>query len=309
MKIFYILFSLLLLTTVGAKAQDEAIFSHYLFNPTIINPGATGFSETHQIWGHYRNAWTGFTDQPRTFIVSYNGALSNNLGLGAMVFSENIAQLNRLRGQLSYAFRYKLGDNFKLGIGLSTQIQQLRLVTQADNTLVNFNDNVLARAMDGRRTFDASLGFFGSYKEKLYFGVSLPGLISARLDKVTGTSSQSFFATFQALAGYKIKAGDIMVEPTLMVGQIQNAPFQADISLRASFLEEIFMAGVIYKAYDKGTFGLLLGTKFNGIRINYSYDYSFQRFQNFNSGGHEITLGYEFQRTERKIDREKKYRN
>ncbi len=311
MKKLTIILSLVAAFAATAYAQDEAILSHYLFNPTLINPGATGFSENHNVFAHFRNGWTGFPDAPKTYAISYNGPMNNNLGLGAMVFSENIAQLNRIRGQLSYSFRYKLGDDFKMGIGLSTQIQQTRLLSQTNNTLLNVNDLVVQRMMDGVKTFDASIGVFGSLSDKFYFGVSLPGLVSARLSKVAGSKADSntVFSTFQIIAGYKYVLGDITLEPVLMVGQVRTAPFQADLSLRASFLNEVFMAGLVYKAYDKGAVGVLLGTKFNGFRLIYSYDYSLQKFQEYNSGGHEFTVGYEFSRSDKKFDRQKKYRN
>jgi hypothetical protein len=36
----------------------------------------------------------------------------------------------------------------------------------------------------------------------------------------------------------------------------------------------------------------MVGTKLNGLTFAYSYDYGLQRFQQYSSGAHEISVGF-----------------
>ena len=40
----------------------------------------------------------------------------------------------------------------------------------------------------------------------------------------------------------------------------------------------------------------LIGSKYNGFQLFYSYDVSFGQFQQYNGGSHELTLGYNLAR-------------
>ena len=137
----------LVLSFVGvvAYAQDEAIFSHYLLNPTLINPGATGLSGERQIFMHLKNQWTGFPGAPRTYGLNYNGPVGDRLGLGMMISSDNIAAQTRLRGALSYAFRLQI-NKLNLGIGLYTAFERYRITTAVyENKLQDQNDKLIAQ--------------------------------------------------------------------------------------------------------------------------------------------------------------------
>ena len=107
---------IILLITVAyfcntSNAQEEAVFMHYQFNPVLINPAATGFDpEHHDIFINIHSAWAGFPDSPKSYALSWNGPIGNRLGLGAMVYSENVASLAKYRAQLSYAFRFQIKE-------------------------------------------------------------------------------------------------------------------------------------------------------------------------------------------------------
>jgi hypothetical protein len=79
-----------------------------------------------------------------------------------------------------------------------------------------------------------------------------------------------------------------------MVRSIRDTPQQFDINLKAGFLEEQLIAGLSYRSL--GSAGLLLGTKLPSFHLYYSYDISFQRFQKFSTGTHEVTLALSFKK-------------
>lgn len=72
-----------------------------------------------------------------------------------------------------------------------------------------------------------------------------------------------------------------------------------DFNLKASFLKDQLIAGVSYRSLS--AMGILLGTKLSAFRLYYSYDLSFQHFQKFNTGSHEVTVAFKFEKKEKTL--------
>lgn len=174
------IFCLVLFFGINLCAQEEAIFSHYTINPTLINPSTVGMDQdNHQIFLNLRSSWAGFPGSPKTYSINYNGPIGNMLGIGAMLYSENVAALTRYRAQLSYSIKFESGD-YKFGAGLSTELHRARLSNDAINDspeLFDVGDNLLMEAIDGISEFDAGLGFYTRYQDQLFFGISFPNLV------------------------------------------------------------------------------------------------------------------------------------
>ena len=158
--------------------------------------------------------------------------------------------------------------------------------------------------MDGQKVFDASLGAFATYKDKTYAGLTFANLVRARLDDiVSDDNSQSFFQYYTFLFGHEFDIIDLgfTLEPSLMIRQIRNAPFQIDFNVKAGFLDDQLVAGLSYRSL--GSLGILLGTKLDSFNLFYSYDVSFQRFQQFNMGSHEVTVAFQLKKKKPGIDK------
>jgi type IX secretion system PorP/SprF family membrane protein len=279
--------------TFFAKAQDEMIFSHYLLNPVLINPAASGFNDQHNFYLHYKNQWSGFTGAPRTGAVSYNGTLGEKLGIGGFISNENVSYMNRFRGLLSYAFRFKIND-FKGGLGLSTEFKRMSLNNEIlASSLYKQGDNVAEQLLAGENFFDATAGFYGVYMNKFTFSAAMPNLIQARLSQIAGdNSSRGGLRYFNVMMGYKETVNEITIEPSILVQKMIDAPLRVDVNLKGSFLQEKVIGAVSYRAGTGGGLGVMVGSKFNGLTFAYSYDYGLQRFQTFSTGAHEISVGF-----------------
>lgn len=273
------------------KAQDEAIFTHYLITPILINPAAAGFGDNFQVQFNARAQWTGFPDAPQTFGAMFNGPVANNFGIGIGVFSESAAQMNRFKGQLNWAFKFNLSDDVKMAAGFSAAYQQMSL----DNSIIGGNfyqpgDRVVEDGLAGRQDFDASVGVFGSVRENTRFGLSFANLIQTRLDGVVTQNNQSALQFYTFFFGHQfdIDGLNFTLEPSIMARKIKDSPSQIDINLRAGFLDEQLITGISYRTL--GALGVLLGARVSNFNVFYSYDVSFQRFQRFNTGSHEVSV-------------------
>jgi len=292
MKRFFITISIALLT-VSAYAQNESLISHYLIAPILINPAVAGFKETHQIIFNGRTQWTSFPDAPKTIGVQYNGPLGKTFGLGVGLSSESAARLSLLKFKLNYAFRFNIQETVKLAIGFSTEYQQMRLGSNILSQPIYDFDDILNSAINGRQVFDASFGIFGTFNDQTFAGISFANLIGARLDDIVSSNDErNFLRYYLVYAGHKLVLNDgaISVEPSLLLRQIQDAPFQADVNLKLGFMEDRIIGGLSYRSIK--TVGLLFGTEVSeSFRFFYSFDMTLQDIQQFSSGGHEISIG------------------
>ena len=60
MKKIILAIALIASFTANVKAQDEAIFNHYIINPMLINPAYAGFDDNVVLFGHLRSQWAGY---------------------------------------------------------------------------------------------------------------------------------------------------------------------------------------------------------------------------------------------------------
>ncbi len=278
-------------------SQDESVFTQYITNRTLVNPAFAGALDQHQVFLNMRTQWVGFEGAPKTYSLSYNGPIADKIGIGAMIFSENIALYSKLRAQLAYAYHYKT-RNLKMGLGFSTEVHRTKLSSSYLSNPKLLDDNLLRDATDGRTYFDATLGAQALINDQIILGLSLPTLLRARLNGGANTSSSvdsakaTFLRQVNFLAGYRMKMQDLTLEPSLMVRKSYNAPLLVDFNMKASFLEDRIIGGITYR--PSFALAFMIGTRISQMQLLYTYEVSTQKFQQYSGGTHEITLGFDF---------------
>lgn len=280
--------------SLTAFAQEQSAFTHYHINPVLINPAAAGFSGNQQVFLHARNQWAGFPGAPKTYALSYDGPFGKTFGLGATIYSENISHINQFRAAVNYAFRYEL-DKLKIGFGFSTEFSQMKL----DNAVLDGSNYVpgdinVEDGLDGINNFDASLGFYGMYNNQTFFGIAFPNIIMARLDGNPTSSNDEPEGFYLFNIGHRFRSEQygFTLEPSLLLRRARNVPFQADINLKGYFLEDKLIGGLSYRGGSRGALGILVGSKFTNFAFHYGFDVSFQKFQQYSNGAHEVTISF-----------------
>ncbi|MFQ5447787.1 MAG: PorP/SprF family type IX secretion system membrane protein, partial [Saprospiraceae bacterium] len=261
---------------VGSTTTTLAtIFSHYHLNPVLINPAYAGFTGDHHINMNIRSQWTGFPESPKSYRIGYNGPIGKTLGVGANLMSENVGNLSVLRFQLNYAFRYQIND-VKLAAGFSTDFYTTTLAESVmSSPLYEIGDPIVQDAVSGNKIFDAALGFWSSFKDRTFIGLTFSNLVVAKIGDIeSGSPEGSLFRYVVLNFGhvFDIEPYNFTLEPSLMVQRIKDKPFQADFNLKGSFIDDKLIAGVSYRAGLGGAVGLLLGTNIDVFKLYYSYD-------------------------------------
>ena len=308
-KIFYIIsFALVGLTKL--QAQQEGIFNHYLVDPVLINPAYAGSSDKYQLFAHYHTQFDNFQGAPQSYAFSANGLLGDKLGLGAQIFSENISFFNHFMAQIDYAYHYS-NAGMKAGIGFSTSFSKTRLISDVTKGyLYNPTDYTAQDALSGATYFDASVGANLLLADKFFVSLSSPNLIRARLGSSTGSSQpSSLFKQFILYTGYIYKKDQYTFEPSLQIRKLYESPFEADVSGKLGIMDGRFMAGFTYTPGPTGKWGLMIGTKQANFQFYYTYTSSTANISSYTATGHEITLGLELAKKDKKFQRKKSYRN
>jgi type IX secretion system PorP/SprF family membrane protein len=290
-----------LATCFVSNAQFDPNFTQYMFNEAIINPGYAGSRECLSGTMLYRQQWVGLDGAPTTLTGSiHSPIMGGKLGAGINFVNEKIGVSQRTSVSANGAYRLGL-NNATLSFGL-----QLGLVSLSENlSQLNLQNDQQFMMSSGKKTAP-NLGFGMFYSTaKWYGGLSIPRMIYNRIDVATGSTevensfNVGYFHYYLTGGGVITLNNIIKVRPNMMMKIVQGAPAQLDINANVLFKDFIW-TGVGYRTGD--AVNVMLGAFINKqLRIGYSYDYTLSMLQDYNTGSHEIMLGYDLNFTKDKM--------
>lgn len=306
MKKLIILITVAFALQTAWSQEQSSVFSHYTINPILISPAVAGFYENHQIYMGVRSQWTGFTENPKSYGIGYNGPIGKTLGIGLGVMNENLGNMTNTRVQLNYAFRYEV-KNVKFAAGFSTEFLTKKLASSVmESPLYDPDDELIENAVDGNKIFDASLGAFATFKKNTFVGITFPNLVVAKIGEIESGQNEGSFLKYSIITfghEFEVEPYNFKLKPSVLVYNIKDRPLQIDFNMLGSFINDKLIAGVSVRGGTGGATGILLGTNVDVFKLYYSYDLTFQKFQKYNSGSHELTLMFTFDRGKKRYDR------
>jgi len=282
-----------MLTCFVSNAQFDPNFTQYMFNEMALNPAYAGSRECLSGTLLYRQQWAGLDGAPATITGTVHSPLmGGKLGAGLNFVNEKIGVTQRTGVSVNGAYRLAL-DHATLSFGL-----QLGLMSLSENLAeLNLQNDQQFMMNSGKRTAP-NLGFGMYYStSKWYGGLSIPRLIYNRLDVSTGSTevqnsfNVDYFHYYLTGGGVIAINNVIKVRPNAMMKVVKGAPAQLDVNANVLFNDMIW-AGLGYRTGD--AVNLMVGAYINKqLRIGYSYDYTLSMLQDYNTGSHEIMLGYD----------------
>ena len=298
MKKIFLSLIIILGSVYYGTSQSRYIFTQYFINPVLINPGAAGCKPGKNIFLNYRNTWANHPGSPQTFSVSFDGMVSNKVGLGAFIMRDNYGSLQTTKALLSYS--YKLHDeNYDFGIGFTTEYLKYNVDAVLSGGTVDKNDPWIAEKQNGDKYFDAALGAHGIINKKYVVDVVLPGLVRTQLNDTDSESSVDTTSSFNYIAGlgyiYELPQYDMTVYPSVYIKKLRNINTLIDFNVLMTFYDGVLSGGASYGYGDDERLGFVIGAKLNKIKFYYSYDFSFKEFQAYNNGSHELMINYNFE--------------
>jgi len=299
MKLHRIILLCLLLSaaTLGVHAQQDPMYTHYMYNTLSVNPAYAGSREALTITDLHRAQWVNFKGAPITQTLSIHSPIANrHIGLGLTATSDRIGPINNTAVSGSFAYIMQLNKKTKLSLGLSggvnifqANLNSLALDQQNDPTFVNNISN----------HYTPNFGFGAYYKrERFYAGISSPNLFQSKYATESNVNGTELIA--KAQNHYFLIAGGVFnltenlaFKPTTLIKATAGAPMQADVTGSFIIMKKLLL-GAMYRSNDAigGLVGFDVTEQFH---LGYSYDFSFglRTFKN-NQGSHEIVLRYDF---------------
>ncbi|QJB32568.1 type IX secretion system membrane protein PorP/SprF [Chitinophaga oryzae] len=291
----FILLLVSLLSGNSLFAQQDAMFTQYMFNPLAINPAYAGSRNVISLTALHRNQWAGLQGAPKTTAFSADIPTWNNkLGLGILAFNDEIGVTKSTGFYGIYTYRIRFSDEGTLAIGLqfgaTNYKAALSTVALRDAGDMVYSENINSLLP----SFGAGIYY---NTDKYYVGLSAPNLVRSflRKDKFQYYSEVAArkFAHMFLMAGCVFDVNtDIKLKPSFLVKYVKGTPVQADINAQLWLKDVVSVGGSVRS--DKSGAMLLEVQCSPQIRIGYSYDISNKALAAYNRGSHEIMLRYEF---------------
>lgn len=274
---------------------ERSVYTQYFLTPYLLHPGATGQNEYGEVIANYRNAWASFPGAPKTVTFGYQGPIGNRIGLGLIGVSDSYAAFATTKGGLSLSYTVESPKN-KIGFGIAGEYIQHKLRSdELINVLVNTTDPEIVNRLNGASYFDASFGIYGIYNEKLIYGLTVPSILSQRLNDGPDKTEKEIGYIVSLGYRYDIPEKDVTIEPSVYVKKLMLVPTHVDFNLKADFLNESLTTGITYSYGSEERIGFLIGTQLSNVGFHYSYNLSMNDFQQYNNGSHELSLKLRFQ--------------
>ena len=294
-KIFLILAIITISLTLFS--QQDAMYTHYMFNTLSVNPAYAGSRDALTLTGLHRSQWVGFDGAPRTQTLTLHTPLMNeSLGVGFSVVNDKIGPTNTTALYGDFAYKIKLTETSKLALGLSAGLN-IRRNALIDIPLEQQEDIAFYRNEESNLLPNFGFGVYYSIHNKFYAGISIPKLIEnnfSNIDTRYNTKLNSESRHYFLIAGVIFDLTEnVKFKPTMLTKYTNGAPLEGDITATLLYKEKLW-GGLMYRTGD--AFGLLLGFYFTPqLAAGYSFDWSFgNKTMAYNKGSHEIMLMYDF---------------
>ena len=322
-KGIYIIVIMLLGAMSNVFSQQMPIFSQFKENSFFINPALTGAYGFTNVMLTARNQWIGFSDPPRTLILSADGRLikqkvdvrerfgkkwlfrrkEGNIGLGGAFFSDENSHISRVGAKGSYAYHLKMNYS-QLSFGVSVSGYQV----SADKDLM-FTEQAYDPLMDKLTpsfALDASVGFFYLLKQRLYAGLSVEHVLQT-VNIVWKPYNNNTIRHYYFLGGYIFHLNrDYSLEPSvIMQFNDQMIPLlQSDMNLKLTYQDK-WWGGLSYRTSND--FIVMGGVKYHNFMFGYSFDYGVGKIITNSYGSHEVCIVYRFGYSDRRFKWKSRY--
>lgn len=277
------------LTWKGSYAQQDPMFTHYMFNLATVNPAAVGRGEFASAMNVNRYQWVGFEGAPKTHSLNADIPIKFfNCGAGLTYMMDKIGPEKTNNFYIDYAYHLRLTENLKLGLGLKAGFRVFS-ASLSNLTQSGGNDPQFASNIKGKFTPNFGIGAF-LYSEKFYVGLSSPKVLNHKyVDSYIGGEKRHFFL----ISGYAHQVNsNLIFKPSVYFKYVEGAPISYDFT--ASFLlKNTFWFGLMYRSGD--AIGALAQVQLNKrLHLGYTYDFTLSKIRTASSGTHEFMLTFEF---------------
>jgi len=271
--------------------QQESTLSLYKYHLNQINPAATATQGATYLNVNYRSQWLGVDGAPETQTLSL-GVPSEvrKLGIGFSISNDKINVQGATQLFVDFSYPLELDSKRTLYLGLKAGGTSSRIDAAQLNRVGGPVDPFLVD--DTRFTPNIGVGIYYLTENNFYVSLSIPRLLST--ERFSSDNGQASLATdkphLYLSSGIQIPISEQWsLNPSVLLGQVANAPTNYVVDLAMSFEEKIDF-GIQYNR-GQGFGGIASFALGSSFRLGYAYINSLSNTVNaFSASTHEISL-------------------
>lgn len=301
-----ILISLLLLTVTHSYSQELNIppFTQYLAdNPFAISPTYAGIGDNLRIRANGLTQWVGIKDAPDNQSVMADFRIADRSGVGVMFYNDKNGYTNQSGFKASFAQHIILDYYTKqyLSFGLSFNLNSFSIDSEK---LFPIDPDLAIRG--DRKTSNNNFDVGLLYRwDQFYVSLNGANILSKDIDQFSGYKIEpNQLLNYQVYTGYVIKMHNYSeIEPSVFY-QYFASDGRSSTDLNAKYRKynrdnDYYWVGVSYRFLNDQpmkplNLGPMFGFKKKIFYFGYSYQWTFNDLQSFNSGTHMVTIGLDF---------------
>ncbi|GAP69148.1 Bacteroidetes-specific putative membrane protein [Bacteroidales bacterium 6E] len=290
----YLVLMAVMAATLEVKAQQDPIFTQYMFNIQAVNPAYAGMWEKIGFISLVRKQWAGIEKSPFTQMVSFHSPVFNEYaGIGLNVINDRFAYEERLSIFADYAYELLVTPEKRLRLGMKFGFMNYKNPLRRYQLYPDYIfDPAFQEDIDLKFLPNFGIGVF-YYDENFYVSASIPKLV--KNDFVENRNNYSSLAEvrhFYMSGGYVFTLNpNLKFKPTAMMRGALGAPVQIDLSANFMLNDRLWL-GAMVRTGDALCF-VAQWIFNNNIRIGYAMDITFTEIYRHQNGTYEFTLSYD----------------
>lgn len=283
-----------------AWAQQDPMYSMYMFNRLVINPAYAGSRAQLSATLLGRRQWVGLKGAPHTESFSIHAPTADQRhGFGLLAVNDASGFTNNTSVLSSYAYRIPVAQGH-LGLGLQLGLNSYWLRQSKVGTWDPGDPSFGAGGDFQKTVFVAGPGVYYN-NAKWFAGASIPDIIPHKLydqyyEPLIAQRSRHYFV----MGGCMLDLSRIVsFRPSFMLRAVQGAPLSIDLNASLLLNEQIWF-GATYRPGN--SWSLITEFYLNSqLRVGYAYDVPTSALRNYSTGSHELMLGFDFGFAKQKI--------
>jgi type IX secretion system PorP/SprF family membrane protein len=274
-------------TSLTVMAQQQVMFTQYMFNGLAINPAYAGSHESLSASALLREQWSGLDGAPATQTFSIHSPFyKQKMGLGFLFLHDKIGVTSQTGVYASYAYKIEFLNGSKLSMGLQGGFTNYN----AKFSKVSATDQTFASDITEWHP-NVGGGLYYS-TDRFYAGISVPQLIQTDFDRNNNESDSKLVRHYFVSAGYVFDLNEsLKLKPNTLIKYVAGAPVEVDLNANL-LIQEIVWVGFSWRSFDSID-ALLQFQVSKKLQVGYAYDFATSTdIRKVNSGSHEIMLNY-----------------
>lgn len=275
----YCLVFLFTIGSFGLLAQNDVLYSNYMFNPSYYNPSVVGVDRVSHFMALVRSQWTGYTSSfdgsggaPSSQLVSAAIPVEGSItGVGLTIINDRIGPQNTFSVDfpVSYSFEIRPG---LLSVGIAPGVY-FRTLNFNDLRFNNPADPLNIGTSESQTRINLASGVTFQSDENYFIGISGTNLLNPTFDFGSDSLAVPMKTSLILTSGYYwIFSDDIVLQPSMIVRSDFDT-FTFDLSMLVEYQEKGW-AGLSFRRAEAVI--LMIGYSFmegNKLKIGYSMDY------------------------------------